>query len=135
MRRADSNQSEEAEFDKFSEIHDSSSNLKLDSFTEDQNNYELSVTKSSLNIGVNSTSEYIYSKSPFIGQVIDEKILEPLDFIEIALTEHSITDKQVISLIVFFKDELMFSTFLIKLLVFYMKIEILEKLVKGKFRS
>lgn len=67
MRRADSNQSEEAEFDKFSEIHDSSSNLKLDSFTEDQNNYELSVTKSSLNIGVNSTSEYIYSKSPFIG--------------------------------------------------------------------
>lgn len=102
------------------------SSQDLLNFEDKQVISDLSQTRASTpNVPSASSSHYIYSKSPVIGQIIDEKVLEPLDFIELAIYDKGFSDEEIIQLVKMFKDHLEMNSYLVKLFVFYSKIDVL----------
>lgn len=60
------------------------------------------------------------------GLFINEKIFEPLDLVELGLGMEPISDESLLNLVKYYKIELSLSTMLIKVLVYYEKISLIE---------
>lgn len=84
-----------------------------------------------------SVSTFIFDKSPVMGQVMNEKVLQAIDFIEIGLRALIDDDCIYHPLALRFKDAINYSL-LFKLLIFYERVNLIEMLlieIKCEFKT